>query len=124
MLGIWARVLGLRAHYFKPDQLPPQPLTKASVGNGCTISRIRGDTHVATQEGFDLGFVSFQRFVIMMVSRFLRLFWLWLLASLKTSPDRLHFVPLFLKLFCLCKFRLPFFLNFVRLLFRISFGGP
>ena len=29
----------------------------------------------------------------------LRLFRLWLLASLKTLPDRLHFVPLFLKLF-------------------------
>ena len=45
----------------------------------------------------------------MMASRFSRLFQLWLLASLKTFPDRLHFVPLFLKLFCLCKFGLPFF---------------
>ena len=48
----------------------------------------------------------------MMASRFSRLFRLWLLASLKTSPDHLHFVPLFLKLFCLCKFGLPFFLEF------------
>ena len=47
-----------------------------------------------------------------MASRFSCLFRLWLLASLKTSPDRLHFVPLFLKLFCLCKFGLPFFLEF------------
>ena len=31
----------------------PQPLTKASVGKGCIASRIRCDTHVATQEGFD-----------------------------------------------------------------------
>ena len=60
----------------------------------------------------------------MMTSRFLRLFQLWLLASLKTSPYRLHFVPLFLKLFCLCKFRLPFFLNFVRLLFTTAFVVP
>ena len=30
----------------------------------------------------------------MMASRFLCLFWLWLLASLKTSPNRLHFVRL------------------------------
>ena len=35
----------------------------------------------------------------MMASRFSRLFRLWLLAFLKTSLDRLHFVPLFLKLF-------------------------
>ena len=35
----------------------------------------------------------------MTVSRFPNLFRLWLLASLKTSPDRLHFVPLFSKLF-------------------------
>ena len=83
-----------------------------------------GDNHVATQEGFDLGFVAVQLLVIMMASRFLRLFRLWLLASLKMSLDRLHFVPLFLKLFCLCKFGLPFFVNFVRLLFRTAFGGP
>ena len=31
--------------------------------------------------------------------RFSRLFWLQPLASLKTSPDRLNFVPMFLKLF-------------------------
>ena len=43
----------------------------------------------------------------MMASRFSRLFRLWLLASLKTSPNRLHFVSLFSKLFCLCKFVLP-----------------
>ena len=56
----------------------------------------------------------------MMASQFSRLFRLWLLASLKTFLDRLHFVPLFLKLFCLCKFGLPFFfLNFVRLLFLL-----
>ena len=48
----------------------------------------------------------------MMASRFSCLFWLWLLASLKTSPDRLHFVPLFLKIFFLFKFELPFFLEF------------
>ena len=37
------------------------------------------------------------------------------LSFLKTLSDRLHFVPLFLKLFCLYKFGLPFFsLNFVR----------
>ena len=66
--GLWARILGLGAHYFKPDQLFPQPLTKASVGKGCTVSRIRGDTHVANQEGFDLGFVAIQRLVIMMAS--------------------------------------------------------
>ena len=44
----------------------------------------------------------------MMASRFPRLFRLWLLASLKMSPDRLHFVPLFSKIFCLCKLVLPF----------------
>ena len=44
----------------------------------------------------------------MMASRFPHSFRLWLLASLKTSPDRLHFVPLFSKLFCLCKLVLPF----------------
>ena len=47
----------------------------------------------------------------MMASRFSCLFWLWLLSSLKTFPDRLHFVPLFSKLFCLYKFVLPFFLE-------------
>ena len=107
-----------------PPPPPPQPLTKASVGKGCIVSQIRGDTYVATHEGFDLGFVVVQCLVIMMASRFLHLFWLWLLASLKTSLDRLHFVPLFLKLFYLCKFGLPVFLNFVRLLFRTAFGGP
>ena len=62
--------------------------------------------------------------MIMMAFRFLRLFRLWLLASLNMSPDRLHFIPLFLKLFCLCKFVFPFFLNLVRLVFRTAFGGP
>ena len=54
---------------------------------------------MATQGGFDYGFVAVQRLVIMMVFRFSRLFRSWLLASLKTSFDRLHCVPLFLKLF-------------------------
>ena len=49
----WACILGLRAYYFKPHQLPPQPLTKASVGKGCIASRIRCDTYEVTQEGFD-----------------------------------------------------------------------
>ena len=57
----------------------------------------------------------------MMASRFSRLFRLWLLASLKTSPDRLHFVPLFLKLFCLCKFGLPFFLEFCPIIVQNCF---
>ena len=35
----------------------------------------------------------------MMAFRFSLSFWPWLLASLKTSFDRLHYVPLFLKLF-------------------------
>ena len=48
----------------------------------------------------------------MMASRFSHLFRLWLLPSLKTSSYRLHFVPLFLNLFCLCKFGLTFFLEF------------
>ena len=47
-----------------------------------------------------------------MAFRLLCLFRLWLLVSLKTPLDRLHFVPLFLKLFCLCKFRLFFFFFF------------
>ena len=55
----------------------------------------------------------------MMASRLSHLFRLWLLASLKTSPDHFHFVPLFLKLFYLYKFGLPFLLNFVRLLFLV-----
>ena len=28
-------VLGLRTYYFKPHQLPPEPLAKAGVGKGC-----------------------------------------------------------------------------------------
>ena len=59
-----------------------------------------------------------------MASRFSCLFLLWPLASLKTSPDRLHFVPLFLNLFCLYKFVLLFLLNLIRLVFRTAFGGP
>ena len=35
----------------------------------------------------------------MMAFRISRLYRLWLLISLKMFPDRLHFVPLFLKLF-------------------------
>ena len=54
---------------------------------------------MATQGGFDQGFITVLRLVIMMVFRLLRLFRVWLLDSLKTLPDRLHFVPLFLKLF-------------------------
>ena len=108
---VWACVLGMRAS--NPSVAPPTPqlLTKASVGKGCIASRIRCDTHVATQEGFDQDFVAIQRLVIMMASRFSRLFRMWLLVSLKTSPDRLHFVPLLLKLFCLYKFGLPFFFS-------------
>ena len=34
----WAYVLGLCARYFNPNQLPPQPLAKADVGMGCTVS--------------------------------------------------------------------------------------
>ena len=44
----------------------------------------------------------------MTASQFPSLFRLWILPSLKTSPDRLHFVPLFSKLFSLCKLVLPF----------------
>ena len=39
-LGIWARVLGLRAYYFKPHKLPPEPLAKVGVGKGCIASDI------------------------------------------------------------------------------------
>ena len=53
----------------------------------------------------------------MMAFRFSRLFWLRPLASLKTSPDRLRFVPLFLKLFTsvsLCSFFLEICPTIVR----------
>ena len=50
---VWAYVMGLHAHYFEPHQLPPQPLTKASVGEGCIASQIKRNSHMAIQEGFD-----------------------------------------------------------------------
>ena len=34
---IWACILGLRAYYFKPNQLPPQPLAKAGVGKAVSL---------------------------------------------------------------------------------------
>ena len=86
---------------------------------------------MAAQGGFDLGFVTVQRLVIMMAFRLSRLFQLWLLVSLETPPDHLHFVPLFLKLFCLCKFGLLFFFfdlsgyhsGFLLVVPNISLGG-
>ena len=50
---IWVCVLGLRAYYSKPNQLPPQPLAKAGVGKGCIASRIGCDFHVVTRGWFD-----------------------------------------------------------------------
>ena len=77
----------------------PQPLTKASVGKGCTAFWIRCDSHVATQGGFDSGFDTIPRLVIMTTFRFLRFISAVTSSFLKTPPDCLHFVPLFLKLF-------------------------
>ena len=63
---------------------------------------------MAIQGGFDLGFVTVPRLVIMMAFRLSRLFRLWILASLKMLPDRLHFVPLFLKLFAFASLSFSF----------------
>ena len=68
--NIWACVLGLRAYYFKPNQLPPQPLAKESVGKGCIVSWIGCDFHVATRGWFDWGYVAIKRLVIMTTFRF------------------------------------------------------
>ena len=59
-------------------------------------------------------------FISVVALIFFWIIWLWLLASLKSSPDRLHFVPLFSKPFCLCKFVLSFSL-FLPLQFCASF---
>ena len=69
-LDIWACVLGLRTYYFKPNQLPPQPLAKAGVGKDCIISWIGCDFHVATRGWFDWGHVAVKRLVIMTIFRF------------------------------------------------------
>ena len=45
--------LGLARLLFQIPSIAPQPLTKASVGKGCTTSWIRCDSHVATQGGLD-----------------------------------------------------------------------
>ena len=54
---------------------------------------------MATQGGFDYGFVAVKRLVIIMAFLFSRSFRLWLLASSKTSFDRLYCASLFLKIF-------------------------
>ena len=82
---IWACVLGLHAFYFKPNQLPLQPLAKVGVGKGCIVSWIGCDFNVATRGWFDWGHVAFKRLVIMMTFQFSRLIRLSPLLPLGTS---------------------------------------
>ena len=86
--------LTLRVYYFKPHQLPSQPLAEVGVGKGCIVSWIGCDFHVATRGWFDWGYVTIKRLVIMTTFRFSRPIRLLLLLPLGTSSGS-YFVFLY-----------------------------